>query len=78
MKQIWYCEGCRTEWATGLTAHALLFDAISAIGRDHAEISDACHAANGVKRVRIRAPQCSDKEWGAVTTKAANRLSRSA
>lgn len=78
MTQICYCESCRTEWETELRIHALVLEAVSTIGRDHAEYSSACHIANGLKRVRIRAAHCSDKEWRAATKQAVNRLLKTA
>jgi hypothetical protein len=78
MMQICYCEVCRTEWATELREHALVMDVVSAIGRDHSEYSDACHIANGLRRVRVRAQDCSDREWKTVTKKAINRLLKTA
>ena len=50
MKQVWYCEGCKTVGVTNYEKGEGVFEMASRIGRDHRRKSPECeHTTNEIR-----------------------------
>jgi len=77
MKQEWFCEMCCVGGSCTIPKEAGVYDAINRVSAAHMKKSVICGNLNNLKRVRVRAPGCSGKEWKKVRDDArAQRLNK--
>jgi hypothetical protein len=65
--QLWYCEACNVEGVARLDPVEDVYGAIQKLSAAHDMASPDCLAGNLLRRLRIRGPECSDREWAEVT-----------
>lgn len=63
--QLWYCETCQIEGAVRLDPAQDVYGAIKKLQQAHDAAAPRCNGTLG--KMRIRAPQCTDREWAEAT-----------
>ena len=72
MKQPWFCEACCAYGAVTIARHEQAWGGVQAVTDDHRDKSVICAGINGAKKVRVKLPECSSKEWQAIRIAARN------
>jgi hypothetical protein len=63
--QLWYCELCKIEGAVRLDPAQDVWGAVQKLRDAHDAAAPEC--PGNFRRIRIRAPQCTDAEWAELT-----------
>lgn len=78
MKQEWFCEICCIGGSCTIPKGADVYTGINRLSASHLKKSPICGKVDNLRRVRVRAPGCSGKEWKKVRADARAQLTKKA
>lgn len=71
MKQEWYCENCRTVGVVKMPKHLDAMSGVSRVRDAHSKVRPECCDSS---KIRVRGPECTQREWDLVSQKRENAM----